>query len=142
VNWGNLRGEELYKTILGKLQELCPYSESRECPGSPGTSTKYQYFDTITPDSHGNPTKKYAQVHIERGDFSNNDTLQVMLELAVRTLQAFVSQDDGYNCWKGKEDDPNVYCNVPRTVRVGSHSSTIRLQVLTSVLPGQLTLPL
>ena len=45
-----------------------------------------------------------------------------MIELAARTLEAYVSQDKDYNCY---EQSGKVYCNVPRYVRVSSYFSPL-----------------
>jgi hypothetical protein len=124
VNFGDLRGQELYDKVVEKLQKLCPYSSTRVC------SRKYDSrdwldFETYTPDSHGNHKAKKAWVRIENGVYGSKEALQMMIELAALTLKAYVSQDDGYNCWKAS--DGHAYCNVPRTVLVSSHSSTIGL---------------
>ncbi|OSS46689.1 hypothetical protein B5807_09072 [Epicoccum nigrum] len=74
-------------------------------------------FGTKTPDSYGESKTATAQVRIEQGNYFNNDTLQVMLELAVLTLKAYVSQGEDHNCYKDQVSG-RVYCHVPRTVRV------------------------
>lgn len=118
MNWGDLRGDELYKTVFEALLSSCPYSDSLRCNlNMEDLTMPWQYFQTRTAESPTDPVS--VSVRIARGNFQNREKLEVMLELAALTLKAFVSQDEGFNCY---EASGHVYCQVPRDVRVSSHS--------------------
>jgi hypothetical protein len=132
INWGNARDQDIYNTVVGKLKELCPYNEhiSRDC-STPAYNnpTEWASWDTeaLVDDSHAETRKAYLR--IEQGQAFNGEIYQLLLDLAASTLKTFVSQDDNCATVSG-----TVYCNVPDAVRVSSRTSTITLQVLTSVL--------
>jgi hypothetical protein len=137
VNWGNVRDQDLHDKVIGELKELWIYDgHSRDSMYSPGSKwndpTKWTHFDTqaLVDDSHA--ATRPAWLRITNGQALNVEIYELLLELVALTLKAFVSQDEGYNC---ENVSGTVYCNVPDAVRVSSHTSTIRLQVLTSVLP-------
>lgn len=136
MNWGDLRGEGLYAQVHSLLQNVCPWSDTNLCPGSPQDPTIWLDFTTNTPISDSQAESKVAWLRILDGQWSSPEARNIMIELAARTLEAYVSQDEGYNCY---EQSGKVYCNVPRYVRVSLYSSTIGLRVLTIVL--QVNLP-
>lgn len=136
MNWGNARDGDIYNTVVEKLRELCPYNEhkDRDCPGSTyKKATKWTYWDTKALVDDNKVASIQAKLRIEEGKAFNGEVYELLLDLAASTLKAFVSED--HNC---ADVSGTSYCNVPDAVRVSSHTSTIRLQVLTCVLPDQL----